>query len=359
MESAPSRLKWLLLGSFARAPVIYGLKYVGTNMAASTSFFVLRMLGSAILFICSVAELNFEGPDADDDPNDTTTPTVPLEPTPLPRVQLRQESAIPIPTSWKHRGASDVTCHLVPAEPFVVSAIEAGLRATAHDNCVGRDGTGKTKRAKVLSVHRIENRMLWKQYWHRRNELIDEHHAYNVRVQPLNPAAFQIAIDQRKQFGTPAERAARYKMNGPIDEDGLVDAKLNELFLYHGTSAAVADTIIPYHGFDERVGAMGGLYGAGTYFANQSCKAGQYATADNNGVKSIIIARVVLGDPFYATGMMRNERRPPNRNNKFAPGLTWDSVIANSAGSQIHREFILYGHNAVAYPEYVVKYKEQ
>ena len=33
----------------------------------------------------------------------------------------------------------------------------------------------ETKRAKVLSVHRIENRMLWKQYWHRRNELIDEH----------------------------------------------------------------------------------------------------------------------------------------------------------------------------------------
>ena len=36
----------------------------------------------------------------------------------------------------------------------------------------------------------------------------------------------------------------------------------------------------------------------------------------------------------------------------------YDSVVANESATQIHREFILYGHEAAAYPEYVVKYIE-
>ena len=39
--------------------------------------------------------------------------------------------------------------------------------------------------------------------------------------------------------------------------------------------------------------------GAGTYFANQSCKAAQYAK-DKGGVKTLIVARVTLGDPYCA-----------------------------------------------------------
>ena len=36
-----------------------------------------------------------------------------------------------------------------------------------------------------------------------------------------------------------------------IDPDKLLDANLNEVFLYHGTSYDVA-SIITQHGFDER-----------------------------------------------------------------------------------------------------------
>eukprot|EP01043_Picozoa_sp_COSAG02_P015249 COSAG02_NODE_645_length_18947_cov_517.858712_1_plen_78_part_10 len=58
--------------------------------------------------------------------------------------------------------------------------------------------------------------------------------------------------------------------------------------------------------------SLDGLYGAGTYFAEQSCKALQYSPAkeekwvDVNGstvtktTKIVLIARVALGDPFYA-----------------------------------------------------------
>ena len=95
-----------------------------------------------------------------------------------------------------------------------------------------------------------------------------------------------------------------------------------------------------------------GLYGGGVYFACESCKSAQYAPVEN-GLKMLVISRVVLGDPYYATAAMQNERRPPLRGGAFAPGLTFDSVVAN----MLHREFIVYDHKQ-AYPEYIVWFRE-
>jgi hypothetical protein len=57
-----------------------------------------------------------------------------------------------------------------------------------------------------------------------------------------------------------------------------------------------------HHGFDERVAALSGLYGAGVYFANQSCKAAQYASANPAGEKVILISRVTLGEGILCKG---------------------------------------------------------
>ena len=125
----------------------------------------------------------------------------------------------------------------------------------------------------------------------------------------------------------------------------------------HGTSSGVANIIVR-HGFDERVAALSGLYGAGVYFANQSCKAGQYTAASYSGEKILLIARVTLGDPYYATSNRSQERRPPDRNSfAWSKGLTYDSVVANSGGSQAHRELIIYDHRQ-AYPSYIVRYRD-
>jgi hypothetical protein len=135
----------------------------------------------------------------------------------------------------------------------------------------------------------------------------------------------------------------------------LLSPALNEVHLYHGSSAEVVDIIV-HHGFDERVAQMSGLYGAGVYFANQSCKASQYVTADQKGVKTLIIARVSIGDPHYAASGLQNQRRPPERGSPFSKGTLFDSVVANGGtGSQVHREIIVYDHRQ-AYPEYVVRW---
>ena len=147
-----------------------------------------------------------------------------------------------------------------------------------------------------------------------------------------------------------------------LDQEGLLEFKtLNEVFLYHGTTAEVAD-IVAHHGFDERVAKLDGLYGAGIYFANQSCKAAQYAK--DPGVKTLIVARVALGDPYYADSTWRSygtlsaSRRPPDRPRADkAKGLTYDSIVANESRTQIHREFMLYDRRQ-AYPEYIVRFRE-
>ena len=198
---------------------------------------------------------------------------MPLEPTPLPRVQLLRERHVPVPSTWTQwslvdrLSSADVACHRVRASEEVRQVIEHALHATAHAACVGRDGTGRTRRARVVSVERVENLALWKQYWHKKYELVDTHHANNVHVQPLSPPA--VPIDRTTRASAGAGGTCRGDV---LDADQLLEPGLNEHFLFHGTSEDVADVIVQ-HGFDERVASLSGLYGAGSYFANQSCKA--------------------------------------------------------------------------------------
>jgi hypothetical protein len=107
------------------------------------------------------------------------------------------------------------------------------------------------------------------------------------------------------------------------------------------------------HGFDERMANMGGLYGAGTYFAENSCKSNQYASATTRrGERTLLYSRVLMGDAFQTSTQYR-ERRPPVK--PGGTGGTCDSVLG-AGGTQFHREFIVYDRNQI-YPEYIVYYK--
>jgi len=209
-----------------------------------------------------------------------------------------------------------------------------------------------TQNAKLLTpqitkIERNENLHLWKAYWHGKRELVDRHYAYNIRVRP-----------------TPAKLP-------DFDKDGLVDPNLNEMFLFHGTSHEMLG-VIADHGFDERVSALNGGYGAGIYLTDDFCKASEYASADSaTGDKVLFINRVVLGDPIFMKSALRNARRPPERGGDFSPGTTFDSVIATTVSTKFspgpigsggevrgeeHREIVVYDHHQV-YPEYIVHFK--
>merc|ERR1719272_985434 len=59
----------------------------------------------------------------------------------------------------------------------------------------------------------------------------------------------------------------------------VIDPSVNEVYLWHGCPHGTAQRIAR-EGFDERTASLEGLYGSGSYFAAQACKALQYASAD-------------------------------------------------------------------------------
>ena len=131
------------------------------------------------------------------------------------------ESKIAMPKSWEHKDPHDVSCYVVDVTDTSIRAqIEAGMRATAHTQC----GI-TTKNAKVLKVERIENIALWKQYCHRKREMLDMHHAHNVVAKPIMPAPPKLGSDRC------------------LDPDKLMNSSLNETFLYHGTSVDIAELV--------------------------------------------------------------------------------------------------------------------
>lgn len=88
-----------------------------------------------------------------------------------------------------------------------------------------------------------------------------------------------------------------------VDHDG------NERLLFHGTSDFEVAKTIATEGFDNRTAKNGGLYGRGTYFAAQTCKSAQYATEEGRSQKAsaqmvgtMLLARVAVGHPHYASG---------------------------------------------------------
>merc|ERR1712080_617463 len=110
--------------------------------------------------------------------------------------------------------------------------IEQAIRSTSHKSCPGVDGTSNMGGVQIMSVLRIENMLLWKQFWHKHEQIRELHKVSRIHRHPLDPQA----------------PAALRALN-----EGLLDEQLNEFYLWHGTDPSVAKDIIAQHGFDERI----------------------------------------------------------------------------------------------------------
>merc|ERR1712187_1056334 len=74
-------------------------------------------------------------------------------------------------------------------------------------------------------------------------------------------------------------------------------------------------------GFDERL-TQRKLYGRGVYFTSDACKAAKYC---GMGGGCLIVARVLLGQAFFADRPMPDLERPPEIQGQ---GVPHDSVVA-------------------------------
>merc|ERR1712194_70600 len=94
-------------------------------------------------------------------------------------------------------------------------------------------------------------------------------------------------------------------------------------------------------GFDDRLNdPKRMLYGHGLYFSTESCKCAQYCGHGDIGY--FILARVVLGHPYMATGPMKTHGRPPMVDGYGVPHdstIAQPGIVNNQSGdTQVHWE---------------------
>uniref|UniRef100_A0A5K3ET97 Poly [ADP-ribose] polymerase n=2 Tax=Mesocestoides corti TaxID=53468 RepID=A0A5K3ET97_MESCO len=170
---------------------------------------------------------------------------------------------------------------------------------------------GVFQRLHVLEITRIRNRRMWDRYMHRCTEIAED----------------------------------------------CSGGHYNERFLFHGSPFLHS---IVTKGFDERHAYIGGMFGAGIYFAENSSKSNQYVYGIGGGSgcpshksrscyvcpRQMLLCRVALGRSFIQFNAMKVAHAPPGHH----------SVVGlPSAGGLNYAEYVIY-RGEQAYPEYRITY---
>ncbi|EFX87441.1 hypothetical protein DAPPUDRAFT_221703 [Daphnia pulex] len=189
--------------------------------------------------------------------------------------------------------------------------VEEELQSTIREHKDNGHAGGIFSRYNVLKIQKVRNRRLWERYCHRRREVADE--------------------------------------NG---------GQSNERLLFHGSPFVHA---IVQKGFDERHAYIGGMFGAGIYFAENSSKSNQYVYGIGGGTgcpshkdrscyschRQLLLCRVTIGKSFLQFSAMRMAHAPPGHH----------SIVGRpSTGGLTYPEYVVY-RGEQAYPEYLISYQ--
>ena len=175
--------------------------------------------------------------------------------------------------------------------------VEEELQSTIREHKDNGHAGGIFSRYNVLKIQKVRNRRLWERYVHRRREVADE--------------------------------------NG---------GQSNERLLFHGSPFVHA---IVQKGFDERHAYIGGMFGAGIYFAENSSKSNQYVYGIGGGTgcpqhkdrscyachRQLLLCRVTIGKSFLQFSAMRMAHAPPGHH----------SIVGRpSTGGLTYPEYVVY-----------------
>uniref|UniRef100_A0ABD2WCZ9 Poly [ADP-ribose] polymerase n=1 Tax=Trichogramma kaykai TaxID=54128 RepID=A0ABD2WCZ9_9HYME len=210
-------------------------------------------------------------------------------------------------------------------------AVEEEMQSTIREHRDNGHSGGIFSRYNIVRIQKVQNRKLWERYSHRRQEVAEEVAAAQAPTSP----------------GTTG------RVSGP---SSLSHA--NERMLFHGSPFINA---IVQKGFDERHAYIGGMFGAGIYFAEHSSKSNQYVYGICGGTgcpvhkdrscyichRHLLLCRVTLGKSFLQFSAMKMAHAPPGHH----------SVMGRpSQGGLAFPEYVVY-RGEQAYPEYLITYQ--
>lgn len=212
--------------------------------------------------------------------------------------------------------------HMIPAASGTIfvdlaptdrefKVVEDEMQTSIREHKDGGASGGVFTRYNVIKIQRISNRKLWDRYLHRRREICEENHVYS-----------------------------------------------NERMLFHGSPFINA---IIQKGFDERHAYIGGMFGAGIYFAENSSKSNQYVYGIGGGTgcpqhkdrscyscrRQMLLCRVALGKSFFQFSALKMAHAPPGHH----------SIVGRPSGGGLsYPEYVVYrGEQAI--PEYLITYQ--
>uniref|UniRef100_A0A8C8GFT2 Poly [ADP-ribose] polymerase n=1 Tax=Oncorhynchus tshawytscha TaxID=74940 RepID=A0A8C8GFT2_ONCTS len=190
-------------------------------------------------------------------------------------------------------------------------SVEEEMQSSIREHRDGGNAGGVFSRYNVIKIQKVVNKKLRERYTHRQKEISDENHNHH-----------------------------------------------NERMLFHGSPFINA---IIHKGFDERHAYIGGMFGAGIYFAENSSKSNQYVYGIGGGTgcpthkdrscylchRQMLFCRVTLGKSFLQFSAMKMAHAPPGHH----------SVIGRpSVNGLAYAEYVIY-RGEQAYPEYLITYQ--
>ncbi|XP_062925150.1 poly [ADP-ribose] polymerase tankyrase-1 isoform X1 [Mobula hypostoma] len=190
-------------------------------------------------------------------------------------------------------------------------SVEEEMQSTIREHRDGGTAGGIFNRYHIIKIQKVVNKKLRERFIHRQKEVAEENHNHH-----------------------------------------------NERMLFHGSPFINA---IIYKGFDERHAYIGGMFGAGIYFAENSSKSNQYVYGIGGGTgcpthkdrscyichRQMLFCRVTLGKSFLQFSAMKMAHAPPGHH----------SVIGRpSVNGLAYAEYVIY-RGEQAYPEYLITYQ--
>ncbi|XP_076165190.1 tankyrase isoform X2 [Ptiloglossa arizonensis] len=233
-------------------------------------------------------------------------------------------------TPWQPTIAPGTLLVDLLAEDKEFLAVEEEMQSTIRQHRDNGHSGGIFSRYNIVRIQKVQNRKLWERYAHRRQEVAEEVGA----AAPSSPST------------------------GSRTTPGSTLPQANERMLFHGSPFINA---IVQKGFDERHAYIGGMFGAGIYFAEHSSKSNQYVYGICGGTgcpahkdrscyichRHLLLCRVTLGKSFLQFSAMKMAHAPPGHH----------SVMGRpSQGGLVFPEYVVY-RGEQAYPEYLITYQ--
>jgi hypothetical protein len=248
---------------------------------------------------------------------------------------VRRTRTLPINDSFCSNPVQLATCGNI-WQDFQRLVDHCFMAVTTRD----RKGQNTPKRLRVVSVVKVHNSMLVREYNRMQCKVAGE----------LKDDDFKKSYDAI----TPDVRTSL--LDPPAQTLPQLNDNTLERWLFHGTSPLSLEGIAKYNFDMSRAGSGAGeLYGKGIYCAECSSKADEYTQEDKNGVRGLLLCRAMLGKILYSSA-----KSPDVCQLQYAKKAQGCHTILGDRVTAVgtYREFV-FGQQEQLFPEFIIYYQRE